>query len=79
MRSDIITNMNLITTIKPNVIICAWCGTKREVDFPTGEESHGICPSCYEKEMKRMKEYHERKAKHSENIKDEPKLILAST
>lgn len=61
---------------KINIIICAYCGNKREVNFPTGEESHGICPECYEKEMVKVKEYYDRK--HREMIKDEPQLILAT-
>jgi len=30
-------------------LICAWCGQTIEEDYPTPEDSHGICDSCMEK------------------------------
>lgn len=51
-----------------NIITCAWCDTKREVDFPTGEESHGMCPDCYEKESEKLKEYYKTKEDKLENV-----------
>ena len=32
-------------------LICAWCGRVIVADYPCEQDSHGICPECYEREL----------------------------
>ena len=32
-------------------LICAWCGRVIVADYPCEQDSHGICPACYAREM----------------------------
>ena len=53
---NLIIGMNKRETARYPVL-CSWClkqGQRKVVEYTTVEDSHGICPRCYERVMEEI-------------------------